>query len=673
MKQNKLLTLRGLLAAILGGIVILSSCNGDETTQGFSDPSREVTFTAYAKKASRTRVTTITSQTIANFDVYGIYNDGVTSAYLPNMGGGNNPAYVSGGNNAWTYTPKQLWPATGTIDFYAYSPGGASNHLSYATEVISYTVPVLGAQEDLLVAVKPGIDCAFPGLVSLHFQHALSRVQLKARPALAGATYEINSVSFLNLCESATLALTSTNIPDNAGFVYNDNVNDAARTPLVLWENHGDMADYRFTFSANEVTVSPLDGEYSDIIVGEAAFMVLPQETVLGATVAPGTTTDPTTGFYVKIVYTDLDAADDAAAPIAKYFAVREPLNPALNAPLTFEAGRSYTFVVDLSDNNINFANVYVDEFNNAFGENQPNIDITPDPNPALDEAYKPAPHQGFAGSNIYWDGSKLTFEDVNYNAATDPANADKNPGDADYVDKSQYQGVFFKWGSLIGISPKGADGDVWSNSIRIYVPRNTNVNGVHTMSTALSLGGGAWSGIVAGYDGEVSYYSDKPTEVIKSGFLTFLNNDPDNIAAYKGDICAYLSGRPGVPAGYWRLPTGAEFLQKDNYTRIEGGVEAPGSTAFPTFESDKDDGTFVTNNGYRLTYAPGKTTFFPVSGRRASGDGKLASGRYGGILGSSPHSTGNGIGIMFSGQTLGQIPGRINREDAYPIRCVKK
>jgi hypothetical protein len=46
-----------------------------------------------------------------------------------------------------------------------------------------------------------------------------------------------------------------------------------------------------------------------------------------------------------------------------------------------------------------------------------------------------------FAGSNIYWNGSKLTFDDH-----------------GDYTN-TKYQGVYFKWGSLIGVSPAQTSG----------------------------------------------------------------------------------------------------------------------------------------------------------------------------------------------------------------------
>jgi hypothetical protein len=672
MKSNRLLTLRGLLAAIVGSIVILSSCNVDETTQGFSDPSREVTFSAYAKKGSRTRIAEMTSDDIEDFDVYGIYN----GSYLDRIGGpesNNNtsgPAYVHGSNaTSWEYSPKQLWPETGSIDFYAYSPSknqGANSALTYAAEEITYTVPALGAQEDLLVAVKTGVNCAIPNAVSLNFQHALSRIQLKARPAATGVTYSVSGVSFINLYNEGALALNTGDIPDGAGFPYNDDANDGTRIPLVLWTPDGNPdTKYEFDFSGSEITVDDRS-TYADIIVDDEAFLVLPQATELGATVTPGAG-DPATGFYVKITYTSSDD-DPGAEATVKYFAVREPLNPALNAPLTFEIGRSYTFVVDLSGSEyINFAEVNVSLFDEAFGSDIPNADITPDPDPALTEAYMPAPHKGIAGSNIYWDevNQRLTFDDV------------------DVTTHEQYQGVYFKWGSLVGISPVGN----WdASSTQIYAPVGVNgkheavfVPDIYDVDVEEMSSNDLWATIATGSGDEITEESLGLgiADFRTGGYATYLNSDPDNLAAYKGDICAYLSGRPGIPEGYWRIMANAEFRPDEE---LQEKFESPGNyTAFGTFSaktSDSDDdvaGTFRIDNGYHLKYASGsKTTFFPASGYRNYLTGALSSvGQYGSTWSSTP--LGETSRVLFFNATTIYPTNPNDRAYSHPVRCVKK
>ena len=53
-----------------------------------------------------------------------------------------------------------------------------------------------------------------------------------------------------------------------------------------------------------------------------------------------------------------------------------------------------------------------------------------------------------WAGSNIYWNGTKLTFDA----APVDPSNLTTQE-----LTNMKKQGVFFLWGSLIGVSPNGA------------------------------------------------------------------------------------------------------------------------------------------------------------------------------------------------------------------------
>jgi hypothetical protein len=643
MKRNSSLTLRGLSVAILGGIAILSSCRQDEPAQGFSDPSREVTFVAYAKEGSSTRATETTSGTISTFTVYGIWSEGNT--LLDNL----KPAEVSGSNpNNWTYDPKELWPDAGTIGFYAFSPTEAtSNGLTdniATNKKITYTVPARENQQDLLVAVNPTVSCITPVPVSLHFQHALSRIQLRARSAL-GTAYTIKGAEFINLSNEATLELSGSNIPNGSAFTYKDNT---SLEPLVLWTDHNTAeTDYAFSFST-PVEVSS-QTEYADLIVGSDALLVLPQKTELGESVAINGNNPEDGKFYVKITYT----SEDDPTEKSKFYAVKEPLDPVKNRPLTFEIGRNYTFLVELSgSNNIAFVNVLVSAFDNAFGD----MDITPDPDPATTPDYKPRTHQGFAGSNIYWDADnkRLTFDDV------------------DVTTNEENQGVFFKWGSLVGISPVGAwneDENDRENNTVVYIP--TGINGTYVKSDAYSVGG--WEGIEAA---DAADATDFDREV---GYVTYLNSDLDNFADFKGDICAYLSGRPGIPAGYWRLPTSGDFGDADLYTR-KGAVNEKGTSTiaddvFIWTETSDDavDGTYKVSNGYDYSYFFGKTAFFPNSGYRNYPDGELrAVGRGGLLWSSSPAADDRVFYLGFEASVVG-ADYRTFRDNGSSVRCVKK
>jgi hypothetical protein len=439
-----------------------------------------------------------------------------------------------------------------------------------------------------------------------------------------------------------------------------------------LWTGHNTAAtDYEFTWN------TPVDvddhSEYTDIIAGDDAFLVLPQTTKLGDRIAIADLADASDPvddkFYVRIDFASSNAPTETKV---KYFAVKEPLDPALNLPLTFEVGRRYTFVVDLSRDCIDFAKVYVANFNEAFEGKGSTIDITPDPDPVLGEDYMPVSHQGFAGSNIYWDADnkRLTFDDV------------------DVTDHEQYQGVFFKWGSLVGISPKDA---LNGTETPIYAPIGDN--GKHEATSLFDLYNQTpstaperWALIATG-SGR-NFVTDPIIGVSNlrtSGFVTYMNSDPANLAAFKGDICAYLSGRPGVPEGYWRLPISAEFDHPNSYSGPgpfgyvrEGNINDKGTDdvsddAFVWSDaSDQDDGTFEISNGLRLTYT-GHAVFFPASGYRDYWHGNPAvTGVMGYSWTSSPHTGGYGSFLNFRGSIV-YMHSWETRTFGVPVRCVKK
>ncbi|MDR0891161.1 MAG: hypothetical protein LBN24_00895, partial [Mediterranea sp.] len=128
-------------------------------------------------------------------------------------------------------------------------------------------------------------------------------------------------------------------------------------------------------------------------------------------------------------------------------------------------------------------------------------------------------PSGTWARSNIYWDGSKLTFEQSK-------------------TDKEGYQGVFFKFGSLTGVSPKGEKGDIYHPTLTVlYTPKSTS---------------GTCTGYVSGTDinawATISYCTEAFT-----GQLSYDANYGSVNNNGLGDICAYIT------RGKWRLPTTQE------------------------------------------------------------------------------------------------------------------
>jgi hypothetical protein len=227
------------------------------------------------------------------------------------------------------------------------------------------------------------------------------------------------------------------------------------------------------------------------------------------------------------------------------------------------------------------------------------------------------------ARSNVYWDDAdkKLTFVP----AADDPADNDDS--------KAGYQGVYFKWGSLVGISPVGE----WSDdSTPVYRA------GESASSTYPS-----WASIPYENSGSV-------TEV----------GDPNTIT-FKGDICKYIN------SGY-HLPMIGEFGTKDRWD--QQGWEQYINSTFPDVTTDKPDGTydFIVNSKSCARNTVMGNVILPASGCRSYGSGVLVYvGTWGLYWINLDYGSTLARSLYFYRWLLG--PGTaLDRDYGFPVRCVR-
>jgi hypothetical protein len=142
-----------------------------------------------------------------------------------------------------------------------------------------------------------------------------------------------------------------------------------------------------------------------------------------------------------------------------------------------------------------------------------------------------------WAGSNIYWDGYKLTFS---------PMGAG-----------SELQGVYFRWGSLVGTSACEAWG---VNYTKLYVPNyNASEPEESTWSGAVTAQSQGWS--------SPPYMTPPNTDSRTTAYL-YENSTPTSYAARTGDICRYIGETGAGPKGY-RMPKGSDF----DVTPFSGGI----------------------------------------------------------------------------------------------------
>jgi hypothetical protein len=289
-----------------------------------------------------------------------------------------------------------------------------------------------------------------------------------------------------------------------------------------------------------------------------------------------------------------------------------------------------------------------------------------------------------WAGSNIYWDDDELTFDLHGNNANKD------------------YQGVLFKWGSLVGISPmRGAGNNVaFTADIPIYEPDYST--GTWTKNTSHP---GVWADIPSLAEENIPAGQCGPDK----DYFRFLSDGEtaDLYEAQKGDICRYLSATNQNLSGHsYQMPTWEELAygtinnertvvyDKSDWTKTppiynrwtREGNNWTGNMAIFT---DKDDGTYKHSPSWGANIGAGAhAAFFPVSTYRMPGGSLDDNPNKSTTVNLASASAGNTwradegtdltfyeIYLAYSGLPLLDtgVADPISRQRAYPIRCVVK
>jgi hypothetical protein len=216
-----------------------------------------------------------------------------------------------------------------------------------------------------------------------------------------------------------------------------------------------------------------------------------------------------------------------------------------------------------------------------------------------------------WARSNIYWDNSKLTFV---------PAGSD--------VSKEGYQGVYFKWGSLVGVSP---------NDLTYYRP-----NGSGWVSQSYPYG--AWPTIISPWD--VATYGNVLNNLHTEEFL--------------GDICRYLN------SGY-RLPTGEECSIAGGWT-VAGTVGTVSTNASGTYDLIGNGFFYAENTSMgNVRFPSAGSMLIDGQSRYTARNGSYWSGSL------TSYSTTSSTGLSLFGGDYMVSPGYGgSHHQGFSIRCVQ-
>jgi hypothetical protein len=606
--------------SVFAAVLIMSSCSKDfdeSQTTAVSSSGKAIKFEVWTNKQTRAATQ---AAGVTDFSLLATDTTAATAADQVLIDG-----VAVGGSNAagWTYTPIAYWPEAVTVNFFAFSPGLApgitgskaalvgQNDKTAGQPTIEYTLQTnLSDQKDLLVsrrssAYGTGSDGTIG--VPLTFRHALSRVKFQAKSE-STMPFKVTNIKLKNIKGKATLDLN--NVPKDAvAFPY---PKDSAEINTVGYQTHwvpdgSTVVDLEIaTFTTPDV---PGDGNWHDIVGDDDALYVIPQENT-ASSMDSATVVDASFGtlneFYIEITYETVPGGSKMPKSITYAVPVPAIVGNAYKSSIAFEMERQYTFRFELTgDKPIKLAPVKVNAYNDA----------TPDELPLSLQ---------FAGSNIYYDtiAKHLTFDDHDVTA------------------REHYQGVYFKWGSLTGISPVGN----YSVNTTVIYPKG----GEASLATV------NWGGLpIVSSDPGAPYKRD-----VK--YLTTTAHDTINGV---GDICKYLTEKGWAPKGKrWRMPTSAEFGKSTEYTRepATGGFAYLGAAVSTA-------GTDSIGSGWRYNGA-----FFPASGTRGNSTGTLTNlSSNGTYWSSSPASDANGFTLVSGSSAVDPMYYSTSRTNGFAIRCV--
>lgn len=237
----------------IAAVATITSCSQNEEFENLGQKA-EINFTPVVKNSTRAAVMDIALLQTTGFKAYA-YNvgeegngnlekpilstDGVTVAYT----------------DAWKYTGTYYWPSNAKVKFFAYAPANSTAEYAIAAPStdtapkITYTVPDVAKQEDLVVAKTEALAYADGGVI-LAFTHALTQVNfsIKGQDAL---TYILTSIKITGVANTGT---------------YNWNNS---------WVVSGTAGEYVYPISGASVEVT--NSETKDLMQSNGALMLLPQ------------------------------------------------------------------------------------------------------------------------------------------------------------------------------------------------------------------------------------------------------------------------------------------------------------------------------------------------------------------------------------------------------------
>lgn len=320
--------------------VALAACSNDDTitvNQGIEE-ANTINFRTFVEGV--TRASSVAEVTTANLNTFTVnaMNAGTTTSYF------SNAVYTKGSDNSFTCTAKYYWPATESLDFYAYAPAGNSQ-VTY-TDYKTFTVtPTAGEdpanQVDLVYAATKGKNKANDAAgVVLNFRHTGAKILCKVQNSSSSLKFGVDGWKVGYLSPSGTFTFADANT---------DGQNTGTGTTLTAaqWGNLAAASvatEYSSTFTKVDIAASasakPLDGE-----------MILIPQTLTAATDYDATTENAKlNGSFIAVKLYILN--NDNSNLVAGGGTTAAPTTIWAVWPIggySWEPGKKYTYTIDLA------------------------------------------------------------------------------------------------------------------------------------------------------------------------------------------------------------------------------------------------------------------------------------------------------------------------------------